>query len=90
MKNNIFVTQILDVILASENQLECKGMKGIFFVMEYISNDIKQMIKNVNAEQFEEMHIKIILYNLLCAMNYVHSAGIMHRDIKPANLLVDD
>lgn len=59
-------------------------------IMEFISNDIKKMIKHVEADQFEEMHIKIILYNLLCAMNFVHSANIMHRDIKPANLLVDD
>ena len=30
-----------------------------------------------------------ILYNLLCTLNYIHTANIIHRDIKPANILVN-
>lgn len=28
------------------------------------------------------------MYNLLCGIYHLHSAGIVHRDIKPANVLV--
>ena len=28
------------------------------------------------------------MFNLLCGLKFIHSAGIMHRDIKPANLLI--
>jgi serine/threonine protein kinase len=36
------------------------------------------------------MHIKTITYNILCAMNYIHSANVLHRDLKPANILVNE
>ena len=34
-------------------------------------------------------HIKLIVYNLLCAVSYCHSGNIVHRDLKPANLLLN-
>jgi len=34
--------------------------------------------------------VTIIMYNLLCAMNFLHTANVMHRDLKPANILIDD
>jgi len=91
MKGNIFVTKLLDVKLApNEPGTTIENAKGIFLVMEHLPNDLKNMIKMVDHENFEEEHIKIILYNLLCALNFIHTANIMHRDIKPANLLIDN
>ena len=36
------------------------------------------------------LHVKTILYNLFCALYYIHSAKVLHRDLKPANVLVDE
>ena len=37
----------------------------------------------------DEQHVVTILYNLLCAMNFIHSTNVMHRDIKAHNILID-
>jgi len=34
-------------------------------------------------------HVAFWMYQLLCGLQYMHSAGVIHRDIKPANLLVN-
>jgi mitogen-activated protein kinase 1/3 len=57
--------------------------------MEYIESDLKKMFINTNIIEFDQSHILTILYNSLCALNFVHTANIMHRDIKPANILID-
>ena len=43
----------------------------------------------VPQTELSEDHIIIILYNQLCALNFIHSANILHRDLKPSNFLID-
>ncbi|KAF8464676.1 kinase-like domain-containing protein [Kalaharituber pfeilii] len=42
------------------------------------------------AWSFENIEIKSIMYQLLCGLQYIYSAGIMHRDLKPANLVLNN
>lgn len=57
--------------------------------MEYMQTDLKKIFQSMDQLDFSESHMVSILYNLLCALNFIHTANLMHRDIKPANLLVD-
>ena len=38
---------------------------------------------------FSKEHLKTVIYNILCAMSYCHSANVVHRDIKPSNFLIN-
>ena len=84
IKSNIFSTKLYDIILAgSEDSFE-----SVFLIMELQSGDLKSLMDTKNLV-FDEEHAIIVLYNLLCALNFVHSANIMHRDIKPSNILIN-
>lgn len=84
------MTRLYDVILSMKSDQPLTEAKGIFLVLEYKPNDLKQMINDISSTDLKEAHVKIIIYNMLCSLHFIHSAGVMHRDIKPANVLIDD
>ena len=51
--------------------------------------DLKALIQLGPNSGFTEEHLKIILYNTLCALKFLHSVNIIHRDIKPSNILIN-
>ena len=57
--------------------------------MDCEQQDLKMILSEMQPPIFTEKHIITILYNLLCAVNFLHSANIFHRDLKPANVLID-
>ena len=58
--------------------------------MEFVESDLRKMLSKSTKIQFEEDHVITILYNILCAVNLIHSTNVIHRDLKPANILIDD
>ena len=56
--------------------------------MELINTDLKSVIALSAELSIDEEHMIIIMYNLLCCMNYIHTSNLVHRDIKPANILI--
>jgi len=57
--------------------------------MEAAETDMKNLIELGPKSGFNEEHFKIIAYNTLCCLKFLHSCNIIHRDIKPANILIN-
>lgn len=86
MKENVFTTRLLDIIIPKSTTL--KDFTDMFIVMNSEDQDLKKIFTDFRPPVFEEGHIVTILYNLLCSVNFLHSANIMHRDLKPSNILI--
>jgi len=54
-------------------------------VMEYIKNtEWKVLLRSMS-----ELDMKYYMFQLLKALDFVHSRGIIHRDVKPGNVMID-
>jgi serine/threonine protein kinase len=58
--------------------------------MELETIDIRSLLHSNGKIEFGMDHVKHIMYNLLCAVNFMDSANIVHRDLKPANILMNN
>lgn len=79
------VIKLFDVLEPSESP---KTFNTLFYVFESQRTDLLWMMKS--GLKMQEIQVKTIIFNFLCGLNYIHSAGIIHRDIKPANILVTE
>jgi serine/threonine protein kinase len=66
------------------------GEYPIFLVMDYMPMTLYQRLNDSGEKPLTKDDVKILLYNLLRSLSFIHSAGVMHRDIKPCNILVDE
>ena len=66
-------------IMSSENG------RDLYLVFNYMETDLHAVVR---ANILEEVHKQYIVYQLLKALKYIHSADLIHRDIKPSNLLL--
>lgn len=81
-----------DISSKTEKQnliINIKQFTHLFIVIELGELDFKKLFETVPDTELDEDHITTILYNQLCALNYIHSTNIVHRDLKPANFLID-
>ena len=56
--------------------------------MEKMDSDLQKII--FSKQELSDEHYQFILYPILRALYYLHSANIIHRDLKPSNVLISE
>ncbi len=62
-------------------------VNSIYFVVDILSGG--ELLHRVRDKgTINEGDLKLLMRNLLLALDYLHTKNIMHRDLKPENLLL--
>lgn len=79
LKGHANIIQLLG-FMSAEND------RDIYLVFNYCETDLHAVVR---ANILEGIHKQYIIYQLLKALKFMHSAELLHRDIKPSNLLLN-
>ena len=78
LKNGPNIVKLLDIVRDPASKSPC-------IITEWIDNtDFKKLFPT-----FTDEDIRYYIYQVLIALDYCHSMGIMHRDVKPHNLIIN-
>ncbi|CCD61404.1 Mitogen-activated protein kinase pmk-3 [Caenorhabditis elegans] len=72
---------------------EENDFRDVYVVTEFAGRSLYQILKqqrDYGRRVLTDEHIKFIIYQIIRALKYIHSANIIHRDLKPGNLALTD
>ncbi|XP_017771271.1 PREDICTED: ovarian-specific serine/threonine-protein kinase Lok-like [Nicrophorus vespilloides] len=74
-------------IISMKNIVETE--ECVFMVLEYMEGgELNDLI--LSTQRISEEQVKFLFYQILLAVQYLHSKGITHRDLKPENVLLQE
>ncbi|RCN28236.1 kinase domain protein [Ancylostoma caninum] len=75
---------IIGLLNAFSPQREVEEFNDLYIVMELMDANLCQVIQM----DLDHERLSYLLYQMLCGIKHLHSAGIIHRDLKPSNIVV--
>lgn len=76
-------------VVQLENVVISDSPRSLYLVLEYMEHDLTGIASEPGVK-FTEPQIKCYMHQLLSALEYCHSRGVLHRDVKCSNLLLDN
>lgn len=58
-----------------------REQQDVYVAMESMDTDLHQIIRSKQA--LSDEHAQYFMYQLFCALQFMHSADVLHRDLKP-------
>ena len=87
MKRELKVLQKLKHENIVEFKEAFKNKSKLYLVFEYVEKNLLEVLEQY-PNGLDQKIIKILIFQLCKAVNYLHKNNIIHRDIKPENLLI--
>ena len=75
-----------DNIIRLLNVIKAQNDIDLYLVFDYMEADLFNVIR---ANILQDIHKKFIIYQILKALKFIHSADIIHRDLKPSNIFIN-
>ncbi|XP_064798088.1 mitogen-activated protein kinase 10 isoform X6 [Oncorhynchus masou masou] len=75
---------IISLLNVFTPQKSLEDFQDVYLVMELMDANLCQVIQM----ELDHERMSYLLYQMLCGIKHLHSAGIIHRDLKPSNIVV--